>query len=1056
VSTRFSAFRLLLPALLYMASATAGVNEFTITGNEGGYVWSIAAQPGNPDVVLAGTARGIYRSTNGGASWTQSTPDMIGLPEYIAFDPVTPNRVYVLNRQVYVSEDAGLSFAQTTVVSTNYDYLAVGVGRIYVGSLNGTLSSSTDGGLTFAPVTVPWNAPNARMHAIGADPSNGNVLYACIEGVGTYKTIDHGVNWTAPPTAPPASPCSTVYNWSHHIAVSPADPNRVLIPTSDGMFLSTNGGTSYSRVTTTPFLEFVAFDPHAPDNVFSVDISGRVTRSYDGGATWPFSPTDLNLKVDRVQGVSFGGVAGQLYLASPNGPMYSADNGNTISLRVSGIHASDVVEVLAADDGTIYAAQSHGVAGLFRRTGNGWLPLDNVELQNLLLNPLNFIDIATSPENPSLLYAATMTDGLFRSNNGGLDWVGPPPSLTMQVFDIAVDPTNPLRAYASKASGGMMKTVNGGLTFTSCGLSNSVPMRNVTVSRGAPGTLYGFGGYYPNVQIYKSSDYCASWTTVATGMQYAFNHLDINPADPQDLWVSHYTGVQRSRNGGATWETVQFNFEHDDIVLGFRVLFDPVYPRTVWVLNSNYSGFARSVDDGATWQKVVFPWRGNADYLRSGVLDPLRPDTLVAGITSYGLAEYQVAPDLAVTLDAPASPIPTGTSAVATIHLRNNGPLDSSAADITLTLPAFLSAPALPAGCTTNAGVVRCLVTPVRVDQTADIAITLVASGTPASGNLALSVSGHEADPVSSNNVISVAVQSQRRADLAVTAPAGPTIGRTTSTNMDFTFANQGPDVAENARVTFTLPAGLQATAATAPAGSCNVTANLVTCTLGTLSANAGTTAQLRVAGMTAGTHSVSTQLASEGLDTDQDQVANTAVTVLPLADLAVELAAPSGALTSGTPFQYVATVRNTGPDAGPARADLNIAGAAITTAAASAGICLVAGSSVQCQLGDIANGASATVTLTVNAAAAGSVSAEATVTTPGTDPAANNNHATAANTVAAPPAPPSGGSSSGGGSSGGGGGGGGGSLDWLVLALFGGALARRIGARHRFPENGA
>jgi photosystem II stability/assembly factor-like uncharacterized protein len=1037
VSTRSTASRLLLAALFYMASANAGVNEFTLTGNDGGYIWAIAAQPGNPNLVLAGTARGIYRSTNGGADWTLSTPDMIGLPEFIAFDPVTPNRVYVLNRQVYVSEDAGQSFAATTAVSTYYDYLTVGVGRVYVGSLNGTISSSIDGGLTFAPVTVPWAAPNARMHTIGADPSNGEVLYACIEGAGTYKTIDHGLTWIPPPAAPAVSPCTTIYNWSHHISVSPADPNRVIIPTSDGIFLSTNGGTSWSRVTTTPFLEFVEFDPHAPNNVFSVDITGRVTRSTDGGATWPFSPTNLNLKVDRVEGASFGGVAGQLYIATPNGPMYSADNGNTFTLRVNGIHNSDVVEVLAADDGTIYAAQSHGVAGLFRRTSGGWVPLDNVELQNLMLNPLNFMDIATSPEDSSLLYVAGMADGLFRSNNGGMDWVGPPPSLTMQVFDIAVDPANPLRAYASKAAGGMMTTVNGGLTFTTCGLSNSVYMRGVVVSRASPNVLYGFGGNHPNMQIYKSSDYCSSWAPISAGLQYAFNHMDINPVDPQDMWVAHYTGVQRSRDGGATWETVQFNFDHDDIVLGFRVLFDPVYPGTVWVLNSNHSGFARSVDDGATWQKVLFPWSGNAGYLQSGVLDPLHPDTLVAGISSYGLAEYQVAPDLAVTLDAPTEPVPTGTSAPATIAVRNNGPLDSSAADITLTLPAFLSAPVLPAGCSNSAGAVRCRVAPVRLNQTATIAVTLVASATPGSGNATISVAGHEADPVSSNNAAAVTVSTARRSDLSVTGPASLTLARTSSADLDFTLTNQGPDMAENARLAISLSAGLQPTTATSPSGSCTVTPGLVICTLGTLNANATTTAQLRVQGMTSGTHVVSAQLLSDSMDTDQDQIASTPVVVQPSADLSMEITAPAGTKTAGTPFQYTATIRNAGPDTATPRAEFTIAGATITTATATQGLCLVSGANVSCNPGDIASGASATVTLTVNPAAAGTATAEATVSFPGADATSTNDRATLSSTVEAAP-PPSGG----GGSSGGGGGGG---LDWLALALLAGALARRL-----------
>ena len=754
-------------------------------------------------------------------------------------------------------------------------------------------------------------------------------------------------------------------------------------------------------------MDWLIFDPLAPDNVFSVDISGRVVRSYDGGATWPSTPANPNLKMDRVEGASYAGAAGQLYIATPDGPMYSSDNGSTFTLRVNGIHATNIRDVISADDGTIYAMQHSGRAGLYRRSGSSWVPLDNAELLSKILNPLDFMDIATSPENSSLLYVAFMADGLFRSNNGGADWVGPPPSASGQIFDVAVDPTNPLIAYAAKAAGGLLRTIDGGLTFTNCGLPSSLSIRNVVVDRASPNILYGIVGYNPDVRIYKSANSCASWIPTSAPSQYYYNHIDIDPADHQKIWAAHYGGVERSRDGGATWETVQFNFDHDDYVLGFRVLFDPVMPSTVWVLNANFSGFARSVDDGATWQKVEYPWTGNAAYLQSGVLDPLRPDTLVAGASYYGLVEYQVAPDLQVTLDAPTASIPAGTGAVATVNLRNNGPLDASAADITVTLPAFLSVPAPPAGCTSNAGTLTCRVAPVRLNQTTAIPIALVATGAPGTGNVAVSVAGHEADPVSSNNSAS-AVQSTRAADLVVTGPAGPTIGRTTSTNLDFTLANQGPDIAENARVTFSMPAGLQATAATSPAGTCTVTASLVTCALGTLNANASTTAQLRVQGMTAGTHEVSTQLVSAAVDSDQDQSVRTSVVVQALADLSVELAVTSGTLTTGTPFTYIATIRNAGPDAAAPRADITIAGATITTAtAASSGLCVVSAGSVQCQLGDVANAGSTTVTLTVNAATAGPASADASVTFTGTDPTAPNNRATLAATVTAPAPPP-------------------------------------------------
>jgi hypothetical protein len=1036
--------RLWVAALLCAATATAnaGVNEFTLTGNEGGYTWAIAAQPGNPNVVLAGTSRGIHRSTNGGVTWTLATPEMIGLPTHIAFDADTPTRAYVLNRQVYVSEDAGQSFAATTAITLDLNYLAVNGARVYAGMLNGTIYRSDDGALTWTQLTVPWNAPNARMHTMALDPSDDRVLYACVEGAGTYKTTDRGATWSNPPAG--LSPCTTIYNWSHGIVVSPADSDRIIASTSDGMFLSTNGGASWNVVTTYPFAPWVIFDPHDPDglNVLGFDYPGRVVRSTDGGATWPTGLRGPTLRVREVHAASYG-AAGQLYIATPEGPMYSADSGATFTLRVNNIHATDVREVIATDDGTIYAMQFAGRAGLYRRSAGPWVPLDNVELQSHLLNPFEPMDIATSPEDSSLLYVTFGSEGLFRSNNGGADWVGPPPSLQMQVFDVAVDPTNPLKAYASKAAGGMMRTINGGLTFTQCGLANSISMREVVVNRASPDILYGIGGYSPDIRVYKSTDSCASWTATASPLTYYYNQIAIDPVDPQKIYAAHYGGVVRSRDGGATWEPIHFNFNYGDFVFGFRVLIDPVLPTTLWVMNADYSGFARSVDDGATWQKVLYPWTGNAVYLRNGVLDPLHPDTLVAGASGHGMVEYQVAPDLQVTLEAPTTPIPTGLSAVLTLNLRNNGPLDSSAADVTVTLPAFLAVSAPPAGCTSTAGSVSCRVAPVRLNQSVAIPLTLVAMTAPGSGNLAVSVTGHEADPVSSNNSASAAVQSSRRADLVVTGPAGPTIGRTTSAPLDFTLANQGPDIAENARVTFTIPAGLQATAASSPAGACTVTAALVSCALGTLNVNASTTAQLRVEGMTAGTHEVSTQLASDALDTDQDQSARTAVVVQPQADLSVALAATSGTLTTGTAFQYTATIRNLGPDAATARADFTVTGAAITTATSTSGTCTVSGGNAQCQLAELANAGTATVTLTVNAATAGSSSAEATVIFTGADPGTPNNRATLATTVTAPPA---GGSSSGGG----GGGGGGGSLDWLALALLAGALARRGAGRAR------
>ena len=72
------------------AGAHAGVNDFTLTGPEGASLYSVAFVPGKSTQVLAGGASGLYRSDNGGLSWTQQNVELLNAPTTIVFDPPTP------------------------------------------------------------------------------------------------------------------------------------------------------------------------------------------------------------------------------------------------------------------------------------------------------------------------------------------------------------------------------------------------------------------------------------------------------------------------------------------------------------------------------------------------------------------------------------------------------------------------------------------------------------------------------------------------------------------------------------------------------------------------------------------------------------------------------------------------------------------------------------------------------------------------------------------------------------------------------------------------------
>src|SRR5262249_51760636 len=123
-------------------------------------------------------------------------------------------------------------------------------------------------------------------------------------------------------------------------------------------------------------------------------------------------------------------------------------------------------------------------------------------------------------------------------------------------------------------------------------------------------------------------------------------------------------------------------------------------------------------------------------------------------------------------------------------------------------------------------------------------------------------------------------------------------------------------------------------------------------------------------------------------------------------ADLAVAKTASPNPATVGSNLTYTITVTNNGPDAatGVSTSDALPAGVAYVSATSSQGTCSGA-SIVTCNLGSLANGASATVAIIVTPTQAGGVSNSATVSGNETDPnLANNTAAPAVTTINSPP----------------------------------------------------
>ena len=122
------------------------------------------------------------------------------------------------------------------------------------------------------------------------------------------------------------------------------------------------------------------------------------------------------------------------------------------------------------------------------------------------------------------------------------------------------------------------------------------------------------------------------------------------------------------------------------------------------------------------------------------------------------------------------------------------------------------------------------------------------------------------------------------------------------------------------------------------------------------------------------------------------------------LADLAVTKSASPASVTVGDNVTYTSAVTNNGPFGATSVTftDTLPAGVTFVSATPSQGSCSESGGTVTCDLGNLANGASATVAIVVTTTAAGSISNTATVHASETDPNTGNNSATATATATA------------------------------------------------------
>jgi uncharacterized repeat protein (TIGR01451 family) len=855
---------LVIVAALWLGASTevlGAINGWTAIGPAGGTVNKIVFNKSTPSTVYAIAAGGFYRSLDGGTTWQLIASNFMNAPQDLELDPSDPTRVYVVAPNypsLYVSTDSGATLSAVTTVPT----AAANTWQVAV-SQNGTtlymnsgaqIFCSTDRGNTWTQRTAVSSYSAAQVWKMAIDPTDSNTLYATAtmsaSAEGTFVSHDGAMTWQLPATSGVAQ--DFTFNGS-----------QVWAARFDGVWYSNDKGVTWTNATTNG-ASAIAIDPSNPAILYAGSPYGSLYRTPDGGVTW----TDVTGNNTAGQTTTIAvdpGQSAHLLVGGLNGITGTTTSGTQWSAQVAGLNSTSI-QGLSADPAAdrIYINVSSGGVYYSAAGAASTSPVNNLGSGGLLQlsGPVPTFNVTAILAQPGLL-SASLISGLARSTDGGSTWSLVPvtPSGSQQVFAFGSWPANPQTIVAATAATLYRSTDGGSLwALDATGLPANAIVSNLVTAASDPSTAYAFvysiatPGPGPDTYygVYKSMDAGLSWAPAISGLASSqFDSLTVDPTNANVVYAATESGLLKSLDGAATWNPLTWDASASG---GYpaSIAIDPKHPS---ILYASRWFIARSADGGVTWQTLratnALPiWSPS-----SMLADPNRPENLLVSTLGFGVQQFTVAPDLALTVAAPPSPIGVGVATAYKYTVSNLGPFDATGVTVSVQLPAAaqsISATASGGTCTVAASVATCVFGVLATGSSN--AITLNATS-PAAGpfQLAASVVGDQPDSNPSNNTLTTTESVANLADLSVTVTGTATAQVGAAVSYTVVVANAGPDVAAASQLTFQLAAGL--TPGTTSGASCTAgMSGLITCALGDLAAAKSVTVTVNATAAAAGT----------------------------------------------------------------------------------------------------------------------------------------------------------------------------------------------------------
>ncbi|HEY2015196.1 MAG TPA: hypothetical protein VGH38_16920 [Bryobacteraceae bacterium] len=630
------------PSILYVGTGEANNRQSSSWGNgvyksmDGGTTWThlglaethhigrIVVHPTNPDIVYvaalgdlwaANKERGVYKSTDGGATWAQTLAinENTGVSD-IAIDPQSPNILY-----------AAAYERRRTVFGYNG------------GGPDGGLYRSTDSGSHWTKMAggLPATGDVGRC-SLDIYRRNTNIVYAEFEHAtrgGVYRSEDKGVTWARMSDTNPRP------SYFSQIRVDPNNDQRVWLG-GVNIYTSEDGGRTFVQ---TRFRDVhsdvhaIWIDPSNSEHMLSGN-DGGVWVTWDSGRNWRHLN---NIAIGQFYEVAYdfqkpyhvcGGLQDNYSWCGPSASLQSTGIGNEDWITVQGgdgFHA----RIDPTDANIIYAESQDG--NLSRR--------DLKTSESKSIRPQEDSDTAPryrfqwnspliiSPHDAKTLYYGG--NHLFKSTDRGDTWVRlgedlttgasrdqqsilgkiPKRGETLSLHDgvvawpcITAIAESPVRAgvlYAGTDDGNLQVSRDGGKTWSNVashipGVPKGAYVSRIEASRKEEGTVYvTFDNHRSGdfaIYIFASRNHGDSWTKITNGIPQGAGTVHVireDPANANLLFAGTEFGLFFTLNRGQNWEKMknglptvpvfdlQIHPREHDLILA-------THGRSIWIMDN--------------------------------------------------------------------------------------------------------------------------------------------------------------------------------------------------------------------------------------------------------------------------------------------------------------------------------------------------------------------------------------------------------------------------------------------------------------------------------------